>query len=95
MKIFCYSCGALIDKRKGNVKYCTACRVEVNAEFSKIRNYRVAGERVAARHALEKVQNMHLVNIRLSAPSIDDIVELTLNSGLSYGKQVAKLEGRI
>lgn len=88
MVIRCAICGRRVEVAKGRAKYCPECRADIDLVKSKTGSFKDAAEYLAIIRAEER-------RLNLGVKSIEDIVEQTKETGLSYGYQVAKNEGRL
>ena len=96
MKFNCVSCGTTIVAYKGNHKYCACCRAEIEELAASSRySFKRCGEIVCDRHKQERYEEQLREALNRNKKTIDYVVALTKKTGLSYGRQVAVLEGRV
>lgn len=88
MKTVCAICGMTFEHYKGNAKYCTVCRGEIEKIKIQMGGYKKAAEWLIDEKTVLREKN-------LKRKTLDEVIKIADENGESYGMTVARLEGRI
>lgn len=95
MTVECLVCGSRFVAPKGNCKYCTVCRGEIERNKYIQGGFRKAAAIAIAKHKEEHDNTIRANKLRAESASIDKVVTLAKQNSRSYGHQVAVMEGRL
>ena len=95
MTVECLVCGRRFVAPKGNCKYCTACRGEIEKNKYINGGFRKAAAIAIAQHKEDHDNNIRMNKLRAESASIYEVVSLAKQNARSYGHQVAVMEGRL
>lgn len=95
MTVECLVCGSRFVAPKGNCKYCPICRGEIEKNKYIHGGFRKAAAIAIAQHKEERDNTIRMNKLRAESASIDEVVSLAKHNALSYGHQVAVMEGRL
>ena len=95
MTVECLVCGSRFVAPKGNCKYCSVCRGEIEKTKYLNGGFRKAAEIAIAKHKEEHDNTVRMNKLRAESASIDEVVSLAKQNARSYGHQVAVMEGRM
>lgn len=88
MKSVCMICGNTFEHYKGRAKYCTNCRGDTENLKMKMGGYKIAAEWLIRDRTAIRQRN-------LKKKTMEQVIEISIETGESYGYTVARLEGRI
>lgn len=94
MTVECLVCGSRFVAHRGNCKYCSVCRGEIERNIYAQGGFRKAAEIAIAKHK-EHDNTVRMNKLRKESASIDEVVSLAKHNLRSYGHQVAVMEGRL
>lgn len=95
MTVECLVCGSRFIAPKGNCKYCSVCRGEIEKNKYIYSGFRKAAAIAIAKHKEEHDSTVRMNKLRAESISIDEVVTLAKQNARSYGHQVAVMEGRL